>query len=79
MSFNNNVLSQLLKLIPKFEFEQLANQSDGKRRNDALSCWSQFVSLLIEECGDDTNHGRVMCLFVAGVFKVSVQDNQEFA
>ena len=34
MSHNNSVLSQLLKLLPRHEFERLANRHDGKRRSD---------------------------------------------
>ena len=47
MAYNNSVLSQLLKLLPRHEFERLANCHDGKRRSDALSRWSQFVALTI--------------------------------
>jgi len=46
MAHCNTVLSQLLKLIPRHEIERLANQVDGKRRSDAMSRWSQFVTLL---------------------------------
>ena len=47
MSHHNTVLSQLLKLLPRHEFEKQANRIDGKRRSDALSRWSQFVALTI--------------------------------
>ena len=47
MSFNNSVLTQILKRVPRLEFERLANQCDGKRRSDALPRWSQFSALLI--------------------------------
>jgi len=51
MAYNNSVLSQLLKLLPRHEFERLANRYDGKRRSDALSRWSQFVALTIGQLG----------------------------
>ncbi len=51
MAYNNSVLSQLLKLLPRHEFERLANRHDGKRRSDALSRWSQFVALTIGQLG----------------------------
>jgi hypothetical protein len=51
MAYNNSVLSQLLKLLPRLEFERLANRHDGKRRSDALSRWSQFVALTIGQLG----------------------------
>jgi hypothetical protein len=51
MAYNNSVLSQLLKLLPRHEFERLANCYDGKRRSDAMSRWSQFVALTIGQLG----------------------------
>jgi len=51
MAYNNSVLSQLLKLLPRHEFEQQANRFDGRRRSDALSRWSQFVALTIGQLG----------------------------
>ena len=52
MAYHNSVLSQLLKLLPRLEFEKQANRVDGKRRSDALSRWSQFVALTIGQLGD---------------------------
>jgi len=51
MAFNNSVLSQFLKLLPRHEFEKQANRCDGKRRSDALSRWSQFVALIVCQLG----------------------------
>ena len=51
MAYHNSVLSQLLKLLPRHEFETQANRYDGKRRSDALSRWSQFVALTIGQLG----------------------------
>ena len=47
MAYNSSVLSQLLKSLPRHEFEKLANGCDGRRRSDALTRWSQFVALAI--------------------------------
>ena len=55
MAFNNSVLSQVLKLLPRHEFEKLANQQDGRRRSDALSRWSQFVALAVGHLGGRTS------------------------
>ena len=55
MAFNNTVLSQLLKMLPRHEFETLANTHDGKRRSDALSRWSQFVALSVGHLGGRTS------------------------
>ncbi len=51
MAYHNSVLSQLLKLVPRLEFEKQANRCDGQRRSDALSRWSQFVALGIGQLG----------------------------
>jgi putative transposase len=47
MAYYNSVLSQVLKYIPRLDFEKAANQVDGRRRSDALSRWSQFVALAV--------------------------------
>jgi len=51
MAYHDSVLSQLLKLVPRLEFEKQANRCDGQRRSDALSRWSQFVALTIGQLG----------------------------
>jgi len=55
LAFNNTVLSQLLKMLPRHEFERLANAHEGKRRSDALSRWSQFVALAVGHLGGRTS------------------------
>lgn len=52
MAYNHTVLGQLLKSVPRLEFEKLANSFDGKRRSDALPRWSQFVSLVLGHLGN---------------------------
>jgi transposase len=47
MAHSNTVLSQLLKLLPRHEFEKLANSIDGKVRSTAMTRWSQFVALAV--------------------------------
>ena len=47
MAHCNTVLSQMLNMIPRHEFEKLANSVDGKVRSTALSRWSQFVALTV--------------------------------
>ncbi len=51
MAYHDSVLSQLLKLVPRLEFEKQSNRCDGHRRSDALSRWSQFVALMIGQLG----------------------------
>lgn len=52
MAFNHTVLGQLLESVPRLEFEKLANTHDSRRRSDALSRWSQFVSLVLAQLGN---------------------------
>ena len=47
MAHCNSILSQLVKLLPRHEFEKLANDTDGPRKSSALSRWSQFLSLSV--------------------------------
>jgi len=45
MSHHNTILSQILKLVPRHEFNRLAKKHDGMRRRDAMSRWTQFVAM----------------------------------
>ena len=55
MAYNNTTLSQILKMVPRLEFEKLGNQHDGRRRSDALSRWSQFVALSVGQLAGRTS------------------------
>ena len=45
MPHHNTIFSQLLKLVPRHEFEPLAKQHHEGRKLRKMSRWSQFVSL----------------------------------
>lgn len=47
MAHSNTMLSQMLKMIPRHEFERLANTVDGKVRSSSMTRWSQFVALTV--------------------------------
>ena len=49
MSDHGTVVAQMLKLIPRHEFEKLANQHHRGRSFRKASRWSQFVTLLIAQ------------------------------
>ncbi len=51
MAHHNIVLSQLLRLVPRHEFDRLAEQHDGKRRQGSMSRWTQFVALSVGQLG----------------------------
>ena len=52
MAHHSTVLSQLLKLVPRHQFDSLSRQHDGKRRSDALPRWSQFAALATGHLGE---------------------------
>jgi len=37
MAHQNTILAQMLKLVPRHEFDRLSEQYDGKRRAEALT------------------------------------------
>jgi len=49
MSHHNTVFSQLLKLIPRHEFETLAKRHHSGRSFRTASRWSQFVTLALAQ------------------------------
>ncbi len=49
MAHHNTVFSQILKLIPRHEFETLANQHHAGRRFRRASRWSQFVAMAMAQ------------------------------
>lgn len=49
MSHNNTVYAQLLKLIPRHEFEKLNNQLRPGRKTPGMTSWDQFVSLAFSQ------------------------------
>ena len=49
MSHHNTVIGQLLKLIPRHEFESLAKEHHTGRAFRKASRWSQFVSMTISQ------------------------------
>lgn len=49
MSHHNTVFSQLLKLLPRHEFETLATRHHSGRRFRTASRWSQFVTMAMAQ------------------------------
>lgn len=49
MSHTNTILSQILKMLPRHEFDTLANQHHRGRAFRKASRWSQFVTMLTME------------------------------
>lgn len=49
MSHHNTVIAQMLKLIPRHEFDTLANQHHSGRPFRKASRWSQFVTMMVAQ------------------------------
>jgi len=47
----SSVFSQILKLFPRGEFEQIVNRHEGERSAKGFSCRTQFVSMLFCQLG----------------------------
>jgi hypothetical protein len=45
------MFSQILKLIPRLEFEELVRQTQAERATKGLSSWSQFVAMMFCQLG----------------------------
>ena len=45
MAHHNTVFAQLLKFVPRHEFESLANQHHSGRKLRKMTRWAQFVSM----------------------------------
>ena len=45
MAHHNMVFAQMLKFIPRHEFESLANQHHSGRKLRKMTRWTQFVSM----------------------------------
>ena len=45
MAHHNTVFAQLLKLVPRHEFESLANQHHCGRKLRKMTRWAQFVAM----------------------------------
>ena len=49
LAHNNTVFAQLLKLVPRHEFETLAKQHHEGRRLRKMTRWSQFVAMALSQ------------------------------
>ncbi len=55
MSHHNTVFSQLLKLVPRHEFEALANRHHEGRKLRKITRWSQFVAMATAQLAGRTS------------------------
>ena len=55
MAHHNTVFAQLLKFVPRHEFETLANKHHSGRRFRTASRWSQFVAMTMAQLSGRTS------------------------
>ena len=55
MAHCNTILAQILKMVPRHEFESLANQHHSGRSFRTASRWSQFVTMSIAQLSGRTS------------------------
>ena len=49
MKHNNNVFQQLLKVIPRHEFQKVVDRHSGDHRVRTLPCWTQFIAMMFAQ------------------------------
>ena len=49
------VLAQILRMVPRTEFEKLARQHGGENRVRSFPCWSQFACLVYAQLSRQTS------------------------
>ena len=55
----STVFSQLIKLVPRTEFQSLVSKYDGDARVRSLDCWTWFGALLF---GQMTGHDSIRAI-----------------
>jgi len=55
MSEQATVFSQILRLVPRGEFEKLARKHGGEKRVRSFGCWSQFACLVYAQLSRQTS------------------------
>ena len=51
MSASCSMFSQILKLIPRIDFERMVKQTKSEYASKGLSSWSQFVAMMFCQLG----------------------------
>lgn len=51
MKASCSMFSQILKLIPRIDFERIVKETGTEYRSEGLSSWSQFVAMLFCQLG----------------------------
>ena len=52
MAHSNTIMNELLKLIPRHQFDAIVQKHGGNRYVKRFDCWQQFVTLLYAQAAD---------------------------
>ena len=85
MKHNNSVFHQLLKQLPRHQFQKVVDRHKGDHRTRSLTCWTQLISLMFAqlterkslrdlEANFNTNHNHHYHLGVDQVKRSSLSD-----
>lgn len=85
MKHNNSVFHQLLKQLPRHQFQKVVDRHKGDHRVRSLTCWTQLISLMFAqlterkslrdlEANFNTNHNHHYHLGVDQVKRSSLSD-----
>ena len=52
MQYKNNIIGKILTPINRRRFKRFVDKYNGNFASKKLSCWEQFVAILIEQIGN---------------------------
>lgn len=70
MAHNNTVLSQILKLVDRHEFQELANQHHQGRQLRKMTRWAQFIAMSLAQLSGRSSLRDVVCNMAAQTQKL---------
>lgn len=70
MAHHNTVFAQLLKFVPRHEFETLANEHHSGRRFRKASRWTQFVAMTMAQLSGRTSLRDIVANMSAQVHRL---------
>lgn len=85
MAHSNTLFHELLKLIPRHQFDQIVKQNGGDRYVKRFNCWQQFGTLLYAQAADkdslreieqgmEVNDPRLYHLGLRGIKRSTLSD-----
>ena len=76
----HTVLAQILRMVPRMEFEKLAREHGGENRVRSFPCWSQFACLVYAQLSRQTSlRDLVLAWRPRGRFSITAWARLRFA